>query len=302
MRTKVGIIALTMFVLGSASARAQVRVTLGQPHHGKGTITIRAEIPGVAPQTQGNPPAVKIKLAPPVMQGGKVVSEPADFTITIPANSSDIDKANDIAVGLKLGFGDTGLSAGLGRDPNNPNNPTVLMPKGSTFSVTNDKTGEPLIAVAVLGEAPAKFNILQIGWGIALAGKDVNGDTSVFEASFGYDGLTDSATIDASQLPSLTLTSLEEAMFAELEANLPSSLQPDLVIDTNDLGLSFKVPDGSLDPFMSNFTTDTDTSVLGGLNDATAPEPMPVVLLATGLLAMALVMRKRLANGASVFP
>jgi hypothetical protein len=290
--TNAGIIASIVFVLGSTSARAQLTATFNNPTvAGKSSITVHAEVPGVAPNTIGTG-GVKISPVQNVIVGGKVVSEAVDITIPIPAGADDIAKANAVAVGLIEAFG----SAGVGRDPAHPTLPTIIMPKGSVFTVTADTTGEGAVTVAALNNAPAKFNIFQIDWANNPAGLDAFANASVFDVSFGYDGLTDSATVDASDLPSLTLASLDEALFAQLEAGLPSSLQGDLSIDTGDFGLTFLIPDGSNDPFINISTTDIDTVPLGGINDVQTPEPSSLLLAGTGLAGLVARLRRRVVS------
>jgi hypothetical protein len=223
------------------------------------------------------------------MDGGKVVSEAVDITIPIPAGANDIAKANAVAVGLIEAFG----SAGVGRDPAHPTLPTIIMPKGSVFTVTADTTGEGAVTVATANNVPAKFNIFQIDWANNPAGLDAFANASVFNVSFGYDGLTDTASVDANDLPSLTLDSLDAALYAQLDANLPPSLQADLTIDSLDEGLTFQIPDGSNDPFIDISTTDVDTVALGGLNDAQSPEPSSLLLAGTGLAALLARLRRR---------
>lgn len=132
-----------------------------------------------------------------------------------------------------------------------------------------------------------------------MAGLDANGNPSVFDVSFGYDGLTDSAALNATQLPAVTLAALVAGMFSQLDANLPSSLKADLTIDTQDYGLTFQIPDGSIDPFMSSTTTDVDAAPWGGLNDVQTPEPSSFAsfgLGGLGLLAYAGLRRNAKAN------
>jgi hypothetical protein len=227
-----------------------------------------------------------------VIQGGKVVSEAVDITIPIPAGADDIAKANAVAIGLIEAFG----SAGVGRDPAHPTLPTIIMPKGSVFTVTADTTGEGAVTVAALNNVPAKQNLFQIDWANDPAGLDAFAIASVFDVSFGYDGLTDTASVDASDLPSLTLASLDAALFAQLDANLPSALQADLTIDPGGDGLTFLIPDGSIDPFISISTTDIDTVALGGLNEVQTPEPSSLLLAGTGLAALLARLRRRVVS------
>jgi hypothetical protein len=277
-----GIIASIVFVLGWTTARAQLTATFKAPTAtGKSSITVHAEVPGVTPNTIGTG-GVSISKITNVMEGGKVVSEAVDITIPIPAGTTDVGKASAVAVGLIEAFG----NSGVGRDPAHPTLPTIIMPKGSVFSVTKDTTGEGAVTVAALNNAPAQFNIFQFAWANNPAGMDAFGNNSVFNVSFGYDGLTDSATVDANQLSSLTLDSLDQAMFTQLDANLPSFLQGNLSIDTQDFGLTFLIPDGSIDPFMNSSTTDLDAAPLGGLNDVQTPEPFSLLLVGTGLAGL----------------
>jgi hypothetical protein len=154
-----------VLVLASTSAEAQnLRITFGNPTApGNSSITFFAEVPNVTPNTPATPNSgVKISPIIDVHQNGKVISEGVNITVTIPPGVGAVGKATAVALGLKQAFGNS-----VGRDPNNPNQPTVIMPAGSTFSVVpnGDTTGEGQITVAAVGGVAANFNILQIGWG-----------------------------------------------------------------------------------------------------------------------------------------
>lgn len=289
---KLTVITPVMLVLGSVSALADplLQATFAKTTaKGDSSITIRAEVPGISPNTTG---ASGVKISPVTNiydSNGHVISERVDITISIAQGSNALSKANQVGAGLKLAFGPT-----VGRDPSHPNDPTVIMPSGSTFSVVNgkDTTGEGQVQIVAMGGVPANGQIIEIGWNTDPAGMDANGSASTFTASFGYDGLNDSATIDSSQLSSLTLSSLTAAMYAALDANLPVSLRSDLTMDTQDYGLTFRIPDGSMDPFITDTTTDVATAPWGGLDDFQTPEPANLALCGLGAITLLACFRR----------
>jgi len=277
---------LTVLTVYPELANSQVVVTLPAS---SGKLKVTAEVPGVSPNTQGSG-GVKISPIHNVYNAAhQVVSEQVTVTIPIPKNSDDIGEANAVAGALQQAFGTV-----VGRDPKNPTMPTVILPAGSVYVVADNAAGDNKINVAVIGGIAANFNIFQFDWESTLSGVDVNGNPSVFNASFGYDGLIDNASVNASQLPSLTLGALTAAMFAQLDANLPNALQADLTIDSRDYGLTFQIPDGSIDAFMNTSTTDTAAAVTGGLNDVQlVPEPTTWAMALAGIGALGIVMRAR---------
>lgn len=235
---------------------------------------------------------------PGVIATGQVSGQPLPVTVTIPATDPDtkapikaLAKATLIANAINTAYGGTTYA----KATTNPDGTVHVIvntspaTNGITISVTSDKTSEPSLAAATsnVNPGPPSPRIQEfLEWGGMLSGVDSSGNVSDFTASLGYDSLTDTASLSYDQLTVPTVDGLVTQMFNQLEAGLPLSLQPNLMLNISNDEILFEVPSGYTDAFMSLSTTDYDLMELDG---GTAPvlEPSSVQLLCTGLLSMA---------------
>lgn len=243
---------------------------------------------------------------PGVVATGEVSGQPLPVTVSIPATDPNtkapitaLAKAQLIAAAINTAYGGTNYAKAV----TNPDGTVHVIvntsppDNGITVRVTSDKTAEPSLAAAAsnINPGPPSPRIgAFLDWHGVLGGVDSSGNVSDFTASFGYDSLTDTATISYDELTVPTVDELVTEMFNELDAGLPLSLQPDLTLDLADDEIVFDVPDGYGSAFMSNSTTDYDgVEVDGGL--APIPEPGSVLLLGAVLIALAVggVARRR---------
>jgi hypothetical protein len=158
---------------------------------------------------------------------------------------------------------------------------------GRTISVSSDQTNEGLLSVNASWDDGYDPFLGLIGYEGPLSGVDSSGGLSTFSASFGFFGLTDSATVFYSA--GLTPAGLASEMYSQLLAGLPSSLQPDLSLSGDEIAFSF--PLGQSAYFVQSTSTDTGVGLTGGT--ATAPEPSSLALLGSGFLGVGGLLRKR---------
>ena len=83
--------------------------------------------------------------------------------------------------------------------------------------------------------------------------------------------------------------------FNMLKENLPTALQPDLLMDPADNEIAFIYPSAATDPFAGNYASDTTTAAIFAVTDATVtvPEPSTLALMTLGLLGLTSLARRQ---------
>jgi hypothetical protein len=195
------------------------------------------------------------------------------LTTTTPAGKAIIIRN---AINATLGAGAASI---------NPLNPTHVNVAGYVVNETRNGTAEGAIVVADAGGASSNY-FASFEYGGSITGEDVFGNGSMFDASFGYNGLDVSASFDADTLPILTPDAVTTAMYNDLLADLPASLRSRLHLDLTDDQITFTFPTGQSSYFVNSFTTDTGIELDGGLG-VTTPEPATLSLVASGFLLIA---------------
>jgi hypothetical protein len=142
------------------------------------------------------------------------------------------------------------------------------------------------------------------------SGRDQNGSPSVFQSSivnFGTGTVLASSDVLYNSLSSSNqnLAGVLTATYDQLKASLPSSLQPNLVLDLPDDQITFAFPSsityGGADSYSSDLTTvssagNADLPLPPNLTDltfSTFPEPSSIVLLGLGTLGLLGYSRRR---------
>lgn len=270
-------------------SQAQPSVTVSNPQHG-GTVTIDIFYPNVQPQPLNGPPNSKLSAIP---QGQNV--NDIQMPISIPANTNGhpttaLEKATLIANTINSVYGAPPNIAGAAANADGTAN--INLANGTLIKIEGDKTNESVLKVNI-PNPPKKVAIL-MDWDSGLNGTDVAGNVSAFTTSFGYDGLTDTATLLYDQLSAQTLDGLASDMFGLLKLGLPLSLQSALSLELATDTISFNVPDGNTNVFMSSFTTDTGVDLSGGVYFRPVPEPATGILVGGALLALRTLGRRKI--------
>jgi hypothetical protein len=254
-----------------------------------GNVTVNVYIPGINPQCLN----VTGCTASPV-KGSNV--DQASIPVKIPAKINGVattaaQKAQLMVNAINSVYGAPPNVAQVGTSAGGT--PQVQIPAAkSTLAFGADKTGENGQGAASV-TIPDNTQVI-IGHLGALSGVDDLGDISSFTASLGYDGLTtDTASFFYNQLATPTVDDLVTQTYDELLAGLPPTLQSDLTLNLPGDQIVFDVPNGSTNVFMTNTTTDTGVELNGGLSPLVLPEPGSMLLVGTGLLALAVSSSRR---------
>jgi len=211
-------------------------------------------------------------------------------TVSIPKGSDQKAKLQLIADGLTAdGFVATISGQGV----------NVVQTAGNTLGdgKPNPRAGMKIInvrfgggggetnQVAWLGPLRSPQNVALVAYGGELTGQDGAGGLGTYTAGFGYDGLNISATLDFAALASPTLDDLVGKLYGLLDAQLPLSLQGDLVLDLASDSISFLMPDGSTNAFSMAGSTDVGAISTAGI-DGVVPEPGSLWLVLLALAAL----------------
>jgi len=176
-------------------------------------------------------------------------------------------------------------------DPNNSAN--VLLNGYKAIGLGAENNSKEPIKVGDAGQ-PGNMDLAIVGYSGTPTGLDINGDESVFTASFGYDGLTVSDTIDYDNLTGTSIDDVLTDFYDSFLSQLPTQLDSALSLDLPDDQILFQFPNNETNYFVNIATTDAGVEEAGGIADDT-PEP-GTILLAAGAVA-ALAVRTRLRTG-----
>jgi hypothetical protein len=119
-----------------------------------------------------------------------------------------------------------------------------------------------------------------------LSGLAASGLEAVYQASLGFGGLVADADLSFAMLSGPTIEGLITDIFAQLRSDLPDPLKPNLRLDLSAQLIEFLFPPNTTDAFVSNFTTDLETTSALALAVTTVPEPHSTWLIGLGAVAM----------------
>jgi hypothetical protein len=149
----------------------------------------------------------------------------------------------------------------------------------ATVKVVSDNTNEQM-TLAMAGNFPSFSTFAFTG---PLTGLNTDGGESTFSAEFGVDGVPLTfASMSYSQLSSPDAGSLTAQLFAQLLADLPAGLRPDLSLNQATNTVTFDFPQGAGDFFVETFTDSPGT--VQSMAITQAPEPGTTLLLGVGLI------------------
>ncbi len=145
------------------------------------------------------------------------------------------------------------------------------------------------------GEENQSFEITIDGKDIKLSGVDLNGNSSEFFASFGFnDGFNDyvaTSNILFTDLPNNTIDDLLTLTYDNLFMSLPTPFQSDLMLDLDTDEISYTFTPDIVTAFVETKSTDTGGGYGQGMEVA-VPEPLTILGSATALGFGALFKRK----------
>lgn len=199
------------------------------------------------------------------------------FGVSVDVDIKQADTPAAKAIKIKEAVNQT--IAGIASIDNN--DLTKVNLAGYNALIFGNKSREP-IKVADAGGVGVTGNVAYVGYNADPSGEDPFGFESSFTTSFGYVGLSISATLLYHQLSGPTIDDLLTDMYYDLRSQLPVTLQPRISLGPR--FIRFDLPDDQSGYFVDNLSTDTVTEELGGL--ATVPEPSTLVLTAAGCLVL----------------
>lgn len=118
-----------------------------------------------------------------------------------------------------------------------------------------------------------------------LSGVDENGNESVFQTSFGFDGFVVDASFNFSDLTGNTIDDLLTDTFNAFLADLLPIYATNLSLDLFNNEINFEFPDADAAGFVDTYTSDTNTYASLGLVTSTVPEPSVLSLLLISAIA-----------------
>ena len=125
-----------------------------------------------------------------------------------------------------------------------------------------------------------------------LSGVDPNGLPSIFQASFGFDGLVVDANLTFGMATGNTIDALLANVFQQFSDDLTGlPLLSNLVLDLANERITFAFPSGQSNYFVQNFTSDISADATMGIS--TVPEPELLAMLLAGLGLLGIVARRR---------
>lgn len=197
-------------------------------------------------------------------------------TISVPIGAANTaaDKAVAIVQEINRVFG-----AGRGVASIDPVNPARVNINGIVSRATIRSGQTTRYAELNLDAFPFEAFALVDYEGV-LAGIDANGDESVFQSSFGFDGLIANASLTFSTLSGSTIDDLLIDTFDEFLTDLPMSLTTNLKLDLVNDQITFLWPTQESNYFVTNFTSDITTAASLGMTSI--PEPPTIFLLIIG--------------------
>ena len=168
-------------------------------------------------------------------------------------------------------------------DPANSAN--VLLDGYKAIGVGAENNSKEPIKVGDAGQ-PGNMDLAIVGLSGTPTGLDIFGAESVFTASFGYDGLTVSDTIDYADLTGTSISDVLTDFYDSFLAQLPTQLDSALSLDLPDDQITFQFPESETNYFASIATTDAGIEEAGGIADDTTPEPGTLLLAAGAVTAL----------------
>lgn len=119
----------------------------------------------------------------------------------------------------------------------------------------------------------------------APSGLAADGSEAVYQSSIGFGGggVAD-ADVSFSALSSPTVAGLLNAVFAQLQADLPDPLKSNLQLNLAEEAIDFSFPGATTDAFVSNYASDTGISTTSGFTATMVPEPSAWGLACLGAL------------------
>ena len=248
---------------------------------GGGTvITIKVTVPNVIPPHQKTDTnSIPVPLKGGVKAGGKAGAIVNAINAFYGCVCASIDKSD----GTKINIASTSTNLG-GRSA------------AGTIAITSEGTQgnatEPDLKAALSNAPGNPFQRPQvlIGFVGKPTGVDAGGAVSSFSADFGYDGLDASATVRFDELGSPTIDGILGAVYAQLLADLPLSMKPDLSLNLADQMIHFELPTDQTNYFVDVHSTDfgdgsTGVGTLGGFA-MEIPEPRSLLFCLAGLCAV----------------
>lgn len=165
-----------------------------------------------------------------------------------------------------------------------------------TGTLTSNKTKQPEIQATASVNSEGGFPLYAgIDYHGSLAGVDGIGNESIFSASIGANGFFAASSLRYGELSSATIGGLLTDTYHNLLSMLPSELDPLLSLDIAHERITFALPAGYTDYFVTNYSSDTGIEVTGGM--APIPEAETYAMLLAGLGLLGLIRRRSAHKG-----
>lgn len=236
-----------------------------------------------------------IESGTPKRDGGNLtfkVNGFQDVVVTVPAESSDEDKAKKIETAFKATFTENQFE--IQRQGN-----TVAVGnknlKLTTIEKTKDTTEEVTLLKVTASVPSGKVSIDYHDVMSTIVAPSLTVEPSIFQAAFGFNNIIADASLSFESTP--TVATLLTSVFAELSSDLPDIFKDSLSLDLQAEVINFTLPSNSLNVFVSNFSSDVNIFSTLGISTESVPEPSAnVSLLALGLVGVGGLLSKRKAR------